>query len=254
MGTVNTNQTTTCDVVFINELHYANTNGGEGQFVEVATNVEDISTYSLVLYSGEDGMAYDAILLSSFEMGDTSDDGLTFYSYIFPSGGTVGLDTGSPVTVNGTETTGPAGMALVNNDEVVLEFISYSGEFTAMDGAAEGMTSMDIGVTESAMTPVGSSLQLTGEGCSSENFVWAAVEANQIDINPMGSTPGQINIGQDIVCFVEVETETADEDVVAPEDDLLGDDDFLDDNVVMIVSKTVTTEYEEGEGKSVPID
>ena len=257
-GTVNTDQTITCAVAFINEIHYDNENGAEGQFVEVATNVEDVSTYSVVLYNGDDGMPYDAILLSSFEKGDTTEDGLTFYYYEFPLiGGNVGLEVGTPVMVNGSANTMAAGMALVNNDEDVLEFISYGGEFDALGGAAEGMTSMDIGVSEGSETPVGSSLQLIGEGCDSGDFTWAVVEANQLDINPMGSTAGSINIGQDIVCVVDVpEIDVGEEEEDEELDDLLAeDDDFLDDNVVMMnTAEVITSEFVEGRKATVPIN
>lgn len=248
VGTVNMDQTTTCAVAFINEFHYENENGAEGQFVEVAANVEDISTYSVVLYSGEDGMPYDAVLLSSFAAGETTEEGLTFYHYDFPSiGGGAGMVIGTP-TADGNGTMAPAGMALVNNDETVLEFISYGGEFTAEGGVAEGMTSMDVGVTEDSSTPVGSSLQLTGKGCSSEDFVWTAVEANNVDINPQGDTRGAVNIGQEVVCVTEPVEET---ETVAPEDEddfLDADDDFLDpDNIVIFEAQdSVSKTYYEG--------
>lgn len=250
MGTVNTDQTVTCDVAFINEFHYDNVNNGEGQFVEVASNVDDLSSYSLVLYSGEDGLPYETISLSSFEAGDTTDDGLTFYVYDFSSSGAGG----GLVVETAAEDATATGMALVK-DETVVEFISYGGEFVAQGGVAEGITSMDIGVEESSETPVGSSLQLIGVGCSSIDFLWEAVEANQIDINPMGSTPGRVNIGQDIACIVEVpEPET-----IAPEedeDDLLEeDDDFLGDDVVMMAAgEEVVVEYSMGKRSPVPLE
>jgi len=233
-GTVNTDQTVTCAAVFINEFHYQNENGGEGQFVEVAANVEDVSTYSVVLYNGVDGQPYDAVLLSSFETGE-EEDGLTFYYYEFPRiGGNVGLEVGGMEEINGTDTTMPAGMALVNNDETVLEFLSYGGSFTAQGGVAENMTTVDVGFTEDGDTPIGSSLQLTGAGCSRENFVWRAIEANNVDINPAGDTRGEENIAQTIVCVVEVEVVTGAPEVEEENDELgARDDDFLDDNVVI---------------------
>lgn len=45
---------------------------------------------------------------------------------------------------------------------------------TAEDGAAIGMTSTDIGVSESSTTSVGTSLQLTGTGTTYEDFDWKA--------------------------------------------------------------------------------
>ena len=43
---------------------------------------------------------------------------------------------------------GADGVALVNPDNMVLDFISYGGSFDATDGPANGMTAADIGVTE----------------------------------------------------------------------------------------------------------
>jgi uncharacterized protein len=51
------------------------------------------------------------------------------------------------------------GIALVDPDGTVLEFLSYEGSFVAVDGPAAGMTSIDIGVRESDTTPIGFSLQ-----------------------------------------------------------------------------------------------
>jgi len=53
----------------------------------------------------------------------------------------------------------PDGMALVNAAGAVCEFISYEGTFTAASGPAAGMTSVDIGVSQSA-APIGQSVFL----------------------------------------------------------------------------------------------
>src|SRR5690606_12630709 len=54
---------------------------------------------------------------------------------------------------------GPSdGIALVNNG-IVVEFLSYEGVFTATNGPANGMQSIDIGVAETSTTPIGMSLQ-----------------------------------------------------------------------------------------------
>ena len=61
---------------------------------------------------------------------------------------------------NGVGTTPYAdGIALVDSLGTVLEFLSYEGTLVAVDGPAEGMTSMDIGVEEPSDTPEGNSLQ-----------------------------------------------------------------------------------------------
>lgn len=63
---------------------------------------------------------------------------------------------------------------------------------TAEDGAAIGMTSTDIGVSESGSTPVGASLQLTGAGTTYEDFDWRAC---------ITATFGSINAN---MCFGDV--------------------------------------------------
>ncbi len=71
----------------------------------------------------------------------------------------------------------------------VLYFLSYGGSFTATNGTAAGMTSVDIGVSEPTNTPVGQSLQLTGTGRQYHDFSWSA---------PAAESPGGINAGQTI--------------------------------------------------------
>lgn len=70
------------------------------------------------------------------------------------------------------ENCAPEGLALVNPLSEVFLFLSYKGSFTAVDGPAVGMTSVDIGVYEPGTTPVGYSLQLSGAGSVYESFVW----------------------------------------------------------------------------------
>ncbi|CAB9513634.1 Endonuclease/Exonuclease/phosphatase family [Seminavis robusta] len=239
-GTVNAKQTVTCEVVFINEFHYDNVDGGVGQFVEIAANVDDVAPYSIVLYNGETGMPYDAILLSSFEQGDTDPEGLTFYHYDFPVAGG-GLVVNDPILVDGNEMAANAsGIVLAQNDDIVLEFISYGGEFTASGGIAVNMTSTDIGVAESDQTPVGSSLQLQGVGCYTTNFQWTVVEEQNFDIVESGDTRGAVNIDQTIVCAQPVPTPAPTVEGGEEVDDLIAqDDDFLDDNIqVLAVTKS----------------
>src|SRR5690606_40345792 len=72
----------------------------------------------------------------------------------------------------------PDGVALVNAEGEIIQFLSYEGSFTATDGPASGLTSVDIGVSEPSDSPIGFSLQLTGEGVSYEDFVWAEASAS----------------------------------------------------------------------------
>ncbi|RMF54692.1 MAG: T9SS C-terminal target domain-containing protein, partial [Bacteroidetes bacterium] len=84
----------------------------------------------------------------------------------------------------------PDGLALVDAGNNVVQFLSYEGSFTAVDGPAAGLTSTDIGVSETGSTPVGYSLQLAGTGSFYEDFAWQAAAPN---------TFGACNTGQTFV-------------------------------------------------------
>ena len=265
-GAVNNDQTITCAVAFVNEFHYDNEAQGDGQFVEVATNVDDVSAYSMVLYNGNDGLPYDAVPLSSFTEGDTTTEGLTFYYYEFPSTAE-GLVTSRQIAVNGTMDTmddelvpTAAGIALSTGDDVVVDFVSYGGAFEARGGVAEGLTSVDTGVEETALTPVGSSLQLAdGTGCDASNFVWTVVESNRLDFAQVGDTRGAANVGQEIACVLKPTVEEEEQansnnatTTAAVEDDFFADDDdFLDTENVVDYTTEVSKRlyYEKGPEK-----
>ena len=89
--------------------------------------------------------------------------------------------------ISGLQNGAPDGIALIDPDGAVVQFLSYEGSLTAVDGPASGLTSEDIGVSESSSTPAGESLQLTGTGLAYADFTWAA---------PAASTYGALNGGQ----------------------------------------------------------
>ncbi len=137
--------------VFINEIHYDNTGTDSGEAIELAgPNGTDISGWSLVLYNGANGLAYDTKTLS----GTFTDQGEGFGTLVF-NYATNGIQNGDSAA---------DGIALVDNNGKVVEFLSYEGQFTAINGPAAGLVSSDIGVSESSATPVGDSLQRTGAG------------------------------------------------------------------------------------------
>jgi len=129
--------------VTINELHYDNAGTDTGEAIEVAApQGTNLSGWSLVLYNGSGGASYATRTLS----------------------GTVGASRVAVVElpVNGLQNGSPDGVALVEPDGDVAQFLSYEGTFTATNGPAAGQASTDIGVAEGASTPVGQSLQRTG--------------------------------------------------------------------------------------------
>ena len=161
--------------VFINEFHYDNSGTDTGEFIEIAGPAStDLTGWSLELYNGSSSVLdiYNTISLS----GVISDQGNGFGTLSFA---TPGLQNGSP-----------DGFALVDNNNNVIQFLSYEGVFTVSatsTGAAAGLTSTDVGVAESSSTPVGFSLQLTGTGTMFEDFVFSS---------PADDSPGAINAGQ----------------------------------------------------------
>ncbi len=156
--------------VFINELHYDNDGGDQGEFVEVAGPAgTDLSGWELVLYNGSGGAPYDNEALSGV-LADASG------GYGFAAFAITGIQNGDP-----------DGLALIRPGGEVVEFLSYEGVFTAATGPAAGLTSTDIGVAESSATAIGDSLQRIGTGTTAGDFAWTG---------PIGETPGAVNDGQ----------------------------------------------------------
>ena len=126
--------------VFISEIHYDNDGTDTGEAIEVQAPVgADLTGWSIVLYNGNGGAPYDTKTLS----GTVPEAGVVVVEY--PS--------------DGIQNGAPDGMALVDATGTVVEFLSYEGDFTAVGGPADGMTSTDIGVFQTNSTPLGQSLQ-----------------------------------------------------------------------------------------------
>ncbi|MCA9840016.1 MAG: ExeM/NucH family extracellular endonuclease [Trueperaceae bacterium] len=158
--------------VFINEIHYDNASTDTGEAIEIAAPAgTDLTGWQIVLYNGSSTQlnVYGTYPLS----GVISDAGQGFGFIVFP--------------ITGIQNGDPDGIALVNPANIVIQFLSYGGSFTAIDGFASGLTSTDIGVKESPSTPVGNSLQLTGTGTTYSDFSWASASPN---------TFGAVNTGQ----------------------------------------------------------
>ncbi|PIB35181.1 hypothetical protein BFP72_07115 [Reichenbachiella sp. 5M10] len=170
--TVNTGQTFVSPdpIVFVNEIHYDNASSDVDEAIEVAgTAGTDLSGWSLVLYNGNGGAVYHTAALSGVL--PNQDNGY----------GTLGF------AIGGIQNGSPDGVALVDDEGHVWEFLSYEGAFVAVGGPADGMMSTDIGVTETSSTPVGFSLQLIGAGSESADFEWST---------PVAQTQGAVNAGQ----------------------------------------------------------
>jgi predicted extracellular nuclease len=151
---------------FIAELHYDNSGADLGEFVEVQIPAGGSSTgLSVVLYNGSNGLQYDSDPLPAVSA-PAEAPAVAVVSY-------------SGTLQNGA----PDGVALVSNG-TVLEFLSYEGALTAVDGPAAGMTSTDIGVSESGSDPVGFSLSRHYDP-EADALVWnGPAAATQGTVNP----------------------------------------------------------------------
>ncbi|MEO0424110.1 MAG: hypothetical protein AAF184_17360 [Pseudomonadota bacterium] len=156
---------------FINELHYDNSGGDEGEGVELLARAgTQLTDWTLVLYNGSNGAVYDTIALDGEIEAQSEGLGARFFAL--------------PGMQNG-----PDGIALVAPDATVVQFLSYEGSFLATDGPAATMLSLDIGVAQGTDTALGTSLQLVGSGRSAEDFDWIAGAA---------ASYGALNVGQEI--------------------------------------------------------
>lgn len=191
---------------FINEFHYSNIGNDVGEMVEVAAPlVTNLNGYKLQLYNGENGNLYRQVTLDGTVY--SSDRGWGFAAVSFDSGTSTGdsdsavdtysedaeeildiLDPGVRTLKNGStrsviarqqgdaENSGMVntvgGIALVDSNGSVIEFVSYGTSFVGMTGAAKGMTSTAIRVSESPFSPMDVSIQRVGFGDSSEAFSW----------------------------------------------------------------------------------
>ncbi|MCQ8103495.1 ExeM/NucH family extracellular endonuclease [Methylomonas sp. SURF-2] len=162
--------------VFINEIHYDNAGTDVGEAIEIAGPAgTDLNGWSLLLYNGNGGAVYDSKLLSG-TLGDQTGNGFGTLSIAYPS--------------NGIQNGAPDGIALVNAGGAVVQFLSYEGTFSASNGPASGMTSVDIGVQQSGGTPAGQSLQLKGSGRHYEDFAWQTESAASFGAPNQGQTFG----------------------------------------------------------------
>ncbi|MCB9541597.1 MAG: endonuclease [Myxococcales bacterium] len=132
---------------WIGELHYDNAGADVGEFVEVQGPAgRALDGWSLVAYNGRDGRAYAEVALA----GRIDDEG----------GGRGALAFDFPGLQNGD----PDGIALVDPNGRLVEFLGYEGGFIAVDGPAAGEGSDAIDVSETGETPVGHAINRGADG------------------------------------------------------------------------------------------
>ncbi len=161
---------------WINEIHYDNSSADVGEFIEIV--VENAGSFTLSgirvdLYNGNGGAVYDTKTLDQFTVGNTVGN-FTFYT--------------NNIYTSGIQNGAPDGMALSYFGTLVPgQFLSYEGTMTGTAGVANGVTSIDIGVSEAGNVAAGSSLQLAGASTAYSGFAWQPEALN---------TSGAINHNQ----------------------------------------------------------
>src|SRR5215203_4184762 len=116
--------------VRVSELHYDNFGTDANEAIEIEGPADrDLSGWSVVLYNGSNGAAYNARVLSEVIPPSCGERGVVVLSY----------------PPDGIQNGSPDGLALVDPSGTVVEFLSYEGALTATDGPAAGMVATDIG-------------------------------------------------------------------------------------------------------------
>lgn len=160
--------------VFINEFHYDNNGTDSNEKIEViAPAGSDLAGWKVVLYNGGDGRQYSTLNLSGIATDQCGGHG----TVVVTAPGATGIQNGAP-----------DGLALVNASNVVVQFLSYEGTFTAADGPASGLASSAVAQSESSTSAIGQSLQLAGTGNSYSQFSWQASRSSSFGACNSGQT------------------------------------------------------------------
>lgn len=189
-GVCNTAPLVSGSDMWINEIHYDNASSDLNEGVEIAgPDGLDLSGYKVVFYNGSSSQrsVYKTQNLSGTI--SASSNGIGFIW--FP--------------VSGLQNGAPDGLALVDPNDVVIEFLSYEGSFVAASGPASGMTSTDIGVRETGSTTSSQSLQRTGSGRIGSDFTWQANISNthnSINTNQTISPATPVNVNANTFTYM----------------------------------------------------
>ena len=151
----------------VNEIHYDNLGTDTGEAIEIEGPAgANVTGFRVVLYNGNGGVPYNDVTLSGTLPATCGARGVLVLTY----------------PQDGIQNGPPDGIALLNASGQVLEFVSYEGTFLASTGPAAGLTSTDIGASETN-GPIGSSLQRNSAG------VWAAGTSSFGACNPETPLP-----------------------------------------------------------------
>jgi hypothetical protein len=165
--------TSQASLIFINEIHYDNSGADKDEFVELAgTAGLNLFDWSLQFYNGSTGLIYKTVVIDDITL-DDNNNGFGFLALKVS-----GIQNGAANSIGD-------GIAIVNSSNQVMQFLSYEGAFEANNGAALGMLSHNISMSQIS-SPKGKSLQLTTTGNTYDEFTWVIED----------STFGNKNVGQ----------------------------------------------------------
>lgn len=145
VGVVNSN------AVRINEFHYDNAGTDVNEFVEIritgnlGSQPSNLSQYTVALYNGSDQTSY---LTETLDNLIQTCDASNCY-YVWES---IAIQNGGP---DGIAISGPSGL---------IEFLSYEGTFTASNGIANGVLSINVGVFETSTTNTNAAIERSQAG------------------------------------------------------------------------------------------
>ncbi len=169
-----TSITSQASLIFINEIHYDNSGADKNEFVEIAgTAGLNLLDWSLQFYNGSSGLIYKTFTIGDVTLVD-SHNGFGFLAFEVS-----GIQNGA---ANGIGD----GIAIVDSNDQVMQFLSYEGAFEAKDGAALGILSDNISISQNS-TPKGKSMQLTTSGNHYDDFEWV-IEDNTYGIKNVGQS------------------------------------------------------------------
>ena len=177
-------QAQTAPNVYINEVNYDTpgvddiTSEERIEYVEIVAPAGfDTAGWALVIYDGSDGSVTERRDFPEDSAGDT----------VFPDQ----VNGFGFLAIRISQPDGVGGVALVDDEDNVVQFLSYEGTFTASEGPANGLESTQIPLPDPDQPSDGGdvSLQLLGTGTSYSDFRWT---------NDRALTPNEINSGQSI--------------------------------------------------------
>ena len=173
--------------IFFSELHYDNAGVDELEGVEITGPAGlDLSGWQILGYNSNGGGTYAFHTIQTLAISGESNAQNPAGAY-----GSVFINLTDSATFGPVQNGAGDGLALVDPDGRLVEFISYEGTQTGGNGPARGVTSSDVGVSQGfGQQTTSDTIQRIGVGDRPSDFQWVLVEG--------GSSRGNLNVGLDL--------------------------------------------------------